>query len=233
MAIIEIEGNATVIGWYPVTKKKDYEVPQREMDKMAEICKFFDKKSRLNKFTSVIDGAGERIISSRTIDHFLNEMCHRDRGISYPITKGSLRERFNVSENFNEARDQEGKKYFDAFCRERKVVMVYIKKVNGEKSYCHLSTSIGQANLFMWLIKWRTLDYIINHKREIERDATMNKDEKEKKKKEMSIESNISAESPFIDMDECDVSIDISSSKSSAKKTRTSRKKRNAAINII
>lgn len=230
MKIIPIKDNKLIIGWYPVTKQVNYNISQKEINKMTEICTFFDKKSRLKSFLSVIDPDGDRIVSLRNIEHFLLKMCYYDTNISYPIIKGNLKERFNISQNFNEMFDQETKKYFDIFCRERKVILVYISKVNDDKEYCYLHTSIGQANLFMWMIKWRVLNYIINHRDDIEKSISYFKETSDEKTQEVQIKIE---HSPFINTDDCSISLNFSSSVSnSVKKTRNSRKKRGASINL-
>jgi hypothetical protein len=225
MKIIPIEGNDIVVGWYPDTKQTTCSIPQREMKKMDEICKFFDKRSRLNNFLSVIDPEGDRVVSLRNIEHFLLKMCHQNN-ISYSIKKGTVRERFNISENFDKTFDQETKRYFDIFCREKKVVLVYVQIVDGKKMYCYLHTSIGQANLFMWLIKWRTLNYIVNHKDEIEKDIAMYKETTEEKDNDIDDYHHSTTIDP-----KCSVSIDFTSpSEKKKKKTRVSRKKRSTML---
>ena len=80
------------------------------------------------------------------------------------------------------------------------------------------------------MIKWRVLNYIINHRTDIEKSIAYLKESTE----ERVIEPDLDLEnSPFIDTDDCSMSLNFSSTLSkSSKKTRNSRKKRVASINL-
>jgi hypothetical protein len=74
--------------------------------------------------------------------------------------------RFNVWMSYKSTEDSYSKEMFDAYCRKERILIPYNKEVS-------IETTIAQMNFFKWALLNRTIDYIVQHYSEIEKDMAV------------------------------------------------------------
>jgi len=122
---------------------------------------------------------GESDISIRVLDWFVSNFSKKYNTF-YKIKKNGRDEYFYVHNEYKNQLNGYSKKYFDPFCRKRKVIYTY-KGLNGGNDIIFLS-SIGQLNFFQWAIRNKILIYVKSHVKEIEDDMKITNQNNKKEK---------------------------------------------------
>jgi len=111
-------------------------------------------------------------ISLRSIDWFITNYSKKKK-IYYNIYKdkdnnltlgesGELHSNINVFQSYKSQLKAYSKKKFDPFCRRNRIEFQCKDEI--------VDTTIGQLNFFKWAINNKIIDYIYNHKKDIETD---------------------------------------------------------------
>uniref|UniRef100_A0A6C0KH28 Uncharacterized protein n=1 Tax=viral metagenome TaxID=1070528 RepID=A0A6C0KH28_9ZZZZ len=108
---------------------------------------------------------GESNISLRLIDWFVTNYAKKHYTV-FNVTKKKELTRFKVFMDYKLKLKAYKKKRFDPFCRWERITIPYR---NGNL----IQTTLGQLNFFHWALENEILDYIVQHKTNIEND--MNK----------------------------------------------------------
>lgn len=130
---------------------------------MISLSKFYSQKTHINKLLSIIEPAkGEQRISLRLIDWFVTNYSKKNNTI---ITKEKNNNviHFNVYLSYRSQLKAYSKQLFDPFKRRDRITFYF----DNSKS---IETTIGQLNMFRWIIQSEILDYIHNNLEEIEKD---------------------------------------------------------------
>ena len=83
-----------------------------------------------------------------------------ENNVFYIIRSGGVKRPFYVYTEYKNELNGYSKKYFDPFCRKRKIIYSY--KVPGKPTITFIS-SIAQLNFFKWAIENKIVDYVIDH----------------------------------------------------------------------
>ncbi len=138
---------------------------------LDSLKKFYGDKENSDKLRSIlIDG---KLISLRSIDWFItnyskkNNICYllyekETNKYSFSGKNNKFHLGLNVYHSYKSQLKAYSKKRFDPFCRRDRLEF----KVGDHI----IETTIGQLNFFKWAIKNLVIDYIVNHKTEIETD---------------------------------------------------------------
>jgi hypothetical protein len=163
-----------------IKKAKVYDIPDGVIINPKSELKgkekyYFNKADKFFKshdITSVIPIiTRESRISLRTLDWFATK--YSKRGIIYKIDGED--EPFNVHIGYKAELKSYKKKYFDPFCRKKR-----IKYPINDKQY--LKTTVGQLNFFRWAVEKKMIDYVTKHYVDIV--SSMNAEKKNKKDKD-------------------------------------------------
>jgi len=138
---------------------------------LDSLKKFYGDKENGERLLSIlIDG---KLISLRSIDWFItnyskkNNICYllyetETKKYSFSEKKNKFHMGLNVYHSYKSQLKAYSKKRFDPFCRRDRLEFM----VNDSP----IETTIGQLNFFKWAIKNLVIEYIVNHKTEIEAD---------------------------------------------------------------
>lgn len=141
---------------------------------MQNLTHFYKDSSNLNKMMRIING--ESRISLRIVDWFVTNYAKKYYTVYdihvpliHPRTSadGTVEytevQRFKVYNDYKLKLKSYSKKRFDPFCRWERINIPYDNNTDME-------TTIGQLNFFKWAIENNIIDYIEEHREEIERD---------------------------------------------------------------
>lgn len=141
---------------------------------MQNLTHFYKESSNLNKMMKIING--ESKISLRIVDWFVTNYAKKYYTVYdihvpliHPRTRadGTIEnteiQRFKVYNDYKLKLKSYSKKRFDPFCRWERINIPYDNNTDME-------TTIGQLNFFKWAIENNIIDYIEEHREEIERD---------------------------------------------------------------
>jgi len=145
-----------------VTKKKKIIIlNRRETLLMKPIKKFFYEKDNIDIFFNILKGDSED--SLRLYEWFVVNYSKK-YDIRYKIKNiEGFDDDFVVHLNYKSQLQSYSKKYFDAFCRTKRI---FISNYNGIKE----ETTIGQLNFFKWAISNKIIEYIKKHRDDINKD---------------------------------------------------------------
>lgn len=142
-------------------KKKTIILNRRETLLMKPIKKFFYEKDNIDIFFNILKGDSED--SLRLYEWFVVNYSKK-YDIRYKIKdKEGIDNEFVVHLNYKSQLQSYSKKYFDAFCRTKRI---FISNYNGIKE----ETTIGQLNFFKWAISNKIIEYIKQHRDDINND---------------------------------------------------------------
>ena len=161
---------------------------------------FYKNEYNRDKLLSVL--AEEKNISLRSIDWFITNYSKKgntyyiiyedlDKNPTFEEKDNNYKKNMNVFHSYKSQLKAYSKKKFDPFCRRNRILF----KIDDDHS---IETTIGQLNFFKWAISNLIIEYIINHKSEIETDMNnslkqtkINKEDKSdgsrKKRQELSL----------------------------------------------
>jgi len=142
-------------------KKKTIILNRRETLLMKPIKKFFYEKDNIDIFFNILKGDSED--SLRLYEWFVVNYSKK-YDIRYNIKDNEgINNEFVVHLNYKSQLQSYSKKYFDAFCRTKRI---FISNYNGIKE----ETTIGQLNFFKWAISNKIIEYIKKHRDDINKD---------------------------------------------------------------
>lgn len=127
---------------------------------MLSLVKFYAQKNNMQRIVPIINGKSP--ISLRLIDWFITNFSKKHSTI-IPFTTGNNVVHFNVYLSYRSQLKAYSKHLFDPFRRRDRIMFVYDKTNSVE-------TTIGQLNLFRFLLQNNLLEYIESHLEEIESD---------------------------------------------------------------
>ena len=150
----------------------------KEKDILEKIQKFFSADSKyIDTMLQIINRESD--ISIRVLDWFVANYCKKN-GTCYKIKVNGVENIFNVHSEYENQLNGYSKKYFDPFCRAKKVAYTY-RNNDGSKQIT-FESSIAQLNFFQWAIRYKVINYVRAHLQEIEEDMRRtSKQNKEKK----------------------------------------------------
>lgn len=174
----------------------------------------------------------ESNISIRVLDHLISNYSKR-KNIAYKIKTNGVKVRFCINGEYKNQLNGYSKRYFDPFCRKKKVIYFYNKtNENKPPEKIKFLTSIGQLNFFHWAIKNKVIRYAEYHLEQIEQDmkniTKYNKKRKNTESVSTDSETEVKKFLTIIDDDICSntpddikmIYIGPSSTKSSEKKPK-------------
>lgn len=142
-------------------KKKTTNLNRRETLLMKPIKKFFYDKDNIDIFFNILKGDSED--SLRLYEWFVVNYSKK-YDIRYKIKNmEGFDDEFVVHLNYKSQLQSYSKKYFDAFCRTKRI---FISNYNGIRE----ETTIGQLNFFKWAISNKIIEYIKQHRDDINKD---------------------------------------------------------------
>jgi hypothetical protein len=133
---------------------------------MISLSKFYSQKNNINKILAIIEPSlsvkPENRISLRLIDWFVTNYSKKNNTI---ITKEKNNNviHFNVYLSYRSQLKAYSKQLFDPFRRRDRITFYF----DTDKS---IETTIGQLNMFRWILQNDILDYIHNNIDFIEKD---------------------------------------------------------------
>ena len=136
---------------------------------LHKLMKFYNKDENIDKVIPILNSS--HILSIRLIDWFVTNYSKKNFTM-YNIYKKNennektLDKRFKVFNEYKLKLKAYSKKRFDPFCRSDKIHFPY--KNN------YIETTIAQLNFFKWCLENQIIQYIENHKQEIEHDMNSN-----------------------------------------------------------
>lgn len=140
---------------------------------MQSLAKFYSTKSNLQKIIPIINGESD--ISLRLIDWFITNYSKKNSTI---ITKKHQNNivHLNVYLSYRSQLKSYSKTYFDPFRRRDRIIFRY------DNNKDSVETTIGQLNMFRWILQSDILEYIQMNKKRIEQDMINTQKENQEKK---------------------------------------------------
>lgn len=129
---------------------------------MISLSNFYNIKSNINKILPIISPQSTNRISLRLIDWFVTNFSKKNNTIIRRKEKDAI-VHFNVYLSYRSQLKAYSKQLFDSFRRRDRITFYY----DMGKS---IETTIGQLNMFRWILQNDILDYIQSHIEEIESD---------------------------------------------------------------
>lgn len=129
---------------------------------MMSLSKFYREPGNMQALLPIINGHSK--VSLRLIDYFITNYV-RKHNTTIPqkdLVTGTVTQ-FNVNLSYRAQLKAYSKQAFDCFRRRDRVLFCYDKGKS-------IETTIGQLNVFRWLISNNVLDYIEDHLEEIDSD---------------------------------------------------------------
>lgn len=142
---------------------------------MISLSKFYSNNTYIAKITPIIEGSSP--ISLRLIDWFVTNYSKKNNIV---ITKSKANP-FNVYLSYRSQLKAYSKQLLDCFRRRSRIDFYY----DVDK---YIETTIGQLNMFRWILQNDILEYIQKNADEIEKDmVSTQKDNQNKKSNENNI----------------------------------------------
>lgn len=148
---------------------------------LLSLRKFYAKGDHLERILPIINGKSD--ISLRLIDWFITNFSKKynttivrvvSPAVSSPATSSQHVSRLNVFAAYRAQLKSYSKTHFDPFRRRDRIRFHYTKED-------FIDTTIGQLNLFRWVLSNDILSYIKEHKPDIEEDMVASQRESLKK----------------------------------------------------
>jgi len=157
-------------------KKKGTKIINSKDLLMVSLSTFYNDKNNINKIIPIISPTGNNRISLRLIDWFVTNYSKKNNTI---ITKKKDNTviHFNVYLSYRSQLKAYSKQLFDSFRRRDRITFFY----DMDKS---IETTIGQLNMFRWILQNDILDYIQSNLEEIENDMIKTQKDNQNKRDE-------------------------------------------------
>lgn len=157
-------------------KKKSTKIINSKDLLMVSLSNFYGNKNNINKIIPIISSANNNRISLRLIDWFVTNYSKKHNIIIKRKEKDHVNH-FNVYLSYRSQLKAYSKQLFDSFRRRDRITFVY----DVGKS---IETTIGQLNMFRWILQNSILEYIEEHLAEIEADMIKTQKENQNKREE-------------------------------------------------
>jgi hypothetical protein len=129
------------------------------------LCKFYRDPSHMERIMPIIEGNSD--VSLRLIDYFVTGYVRRHNTCVQTVLPNGMSSHLNVHLSYRAQLQAYSKQSFDCFRRRERILFCYAT----DKS---IETTIGQLNFFKWLLTHGILDYVLEHRAEIEQDMVHN-----------------------------------------------------------
>lgn len=134
---------------------------------MNSLSKFYNQKNNINKLLSIIEPSlspikNEERISLRLIDWFITNYAKKNNVIITNKVNNNIIH-FNVYLSYRSQLKAYSKQLFDPFRRRERIIFNF--DTNNS-----IETTIGQLNIFKWIIQNNILDFILLNLDTIEKD---------------------------------------------------------------
>jgi len=139
---------------------------------MLKLSKFYSVKKNIQTVIDIIQNeddekkkpkvSKDKKISLRLIDWFVTNYSKKNNTIIEYRENGNIIH-FNVYMSYRSQLKSYKKESFDPFRRRDRIIFQYEKDKN-------IETTIGQLNMFRWVIENKIIDYINAHFKEIDKD---------------------------------------------------------------
>jgi hypothetical protein len=139
---------------------------------MQSLSSFYTNKNNIQKVIPIING--ESKISLRLIDWFITNYSKKYQTIIKKKVSGNT-VHLNVYISYRAQLKSYSKTNFDPFRRRERICFYY-----DPKNY--IETTIGQLNMFRWILQTDILDYVAEHKKDIEQDMIQTQKDNQDKK---------------------------------------------------
>ncbi len=176
-------------------KTEDYKIMSREEILLNSLLRFYNSDPQYFNTLSAISKQ-KTIISLREMDYTVTNYSNNNK-VVYKLENG---ESFNMYLDYKCQLKGYSKRCFDPFCRRQRIFLDFETKtpkfLNEEDINKYklredgLVTTIGQLAFFKWAILNEVIDFCFNNKEKI--DQEMEKMDKKKTKKEISVDKPIS-----------------------------------------
>jgi hypothetical protein len=140
---------------------------------MMSLSKFYANTNYIQDILSIINGESE--ISLRLIDWFITNFSKKHNTIIVQDAEG-LAVHMNVFMSYRSQLKSYSKTNFDPFRRRDRIRFYYGNNDD------YIDTTVGQLNMFRWILQHNILDYIRDNKEAIESDMINAQRENQKKK---------------------------------------------------
>ena len=140
---------------------------------MQSLSKFYADKHNIRRILPVINGESE--VSLRLIDWFITNYSKKNQTIIPTKNKDGTLQHMNVYLSYRSQLKSYSKTYFDPFRRRDRITFFY----DTNKS---IETTIGQLNMFRWILQSNILEYVQNHRKDIEQDMIKTQKDNQQKK---------------------------------------------------
>jgi hypothetical protein len=141
---------------------------------MLSLSRFYSKCDRIRQILPIINGESE--ISLRLIDWFITNYSKKYNTVLVRNIEGNT-VHLNVFLSYRSQLKSYSKTFFDPFRRRDRIRFYY-----DTKSDAWIDTTIGQLNMFRWMLQYDILDFLREHKESIESDMINAQRENQKKK---------------------------------------------------
>ena len=139
---------------------------------MLSLSKFYSNKTNIHKIIPIINGESE--ISLRLIDWFITNYSKKNQTIITKKVNGNV-VHLNVYLSYRSQLKSYSKTNFDPFRRRDRITFYYDNRNS-------IETTIGQLNMFRWILQSDVLEYVDEHKKAIEQDMIKTQKENQDKK---------------------------------------------------
>lgn len=139
-------------------QKQDEMVTRNNDLLMLALSRFFAVSNHITKLISVIDG--QSCVSLRLLDYFVTNYANKHKTT---ITKADDSIVICVHSSYKSQLKAFSKQQFDPFRRRERIIF----KISEDQT---IETTVGQLNFFRWAIESGVLDYVQEHKNDIEKD---------------------------------------------------------------
>ena len=159
-------------------KKKNTRIINSKDLLMVSLSNFYNTKSNINKILPIIapsDNSTSKI-SLRLIDWFVTNYSKKNNTVISKKKDNNVIH-FNVYLSYRSQLKAYSKQLFDSFRRRDRITFYY----DVDKS---IETTIGQLNMFRWILQNDILDYISKHIDEIENDMIKTQKDNQNKRDE-------------------------------------------------
>ena len=194
----------------PLLERRAVTVKNRVQCKQDQVVSwlqdFYTTPGNLEKLLPILQGTS--IISLRLVDYFVTNYAKK---MSTSFMLGDRH--FLVYFNYKRELSAYSKRLFDPFCRRERIMF----QARGQEAFV---TTVGQLNFFRWFFEKKILEFVEEHREEIEKDMNSTLKEHYSRSTTSTLATPTAAES--VDTTESTISI-VSAGSGSGK---TPRKKR-------
>jgi hypothetical protein len=198
----------------PLLERRAVTVKNRVQCKQDQVVSwlqdFYTTPGNLEKLLPILQGTS--IISLRLVDYFVTNYAKK---MSTSFMLGDRH--FLVYFNYKRELSAYSKRLFDPFCRRERIMF----QARGQEPFV---TTVGQLNFFRWFFEKKILEFVEEHREEIEEDMNSTLKEHYSRSTTSTLLAPTAAES--VDTTESTISVASASASGGAGKTKTPRKKR-------